>query len=110
MRDDVLKFDLFECLCDLLCEGESFLLLAHLVVNQGHVLVRALFLGFLSHLEHFAVKVAHVLHEGGAVPDQGALDGVDQGAGLLVESVTAAGLNRGNGLLRPKTRSTPIGA
>ena len=91
--DAVLGLHFLEVLLDLLAQSEAFLLLAHGFVDLGHVLSRALLLRLFGHAEYFLIAFAHVLDEGRTVADEGALNGVDEGAGALVESVGATNLN-----------------
>ena len=88
----ILVLDVFEVRVNHLAHVEPLLLLAHVVVDHLDVLHRASLLSVLGQRDRALVLRSHVVHEVLCVPDQIALDRVDERAGTLGETVRTAGL------------------
>lgn len=81
-----------KALGNLFAESESFLLLAHFLVDEGHVIVCSLLLRLFGHAEHFAKAFPDMFDEAGPITDERALNSVDERAGLFVEAIASARL------------------
>jgi len=81
VTDDVLLFDLFQVLSDLLGESQSLFALSHKLLNLSQIVLRSAVLVFFDHLDAGpAVPIANVFDKVSTVANMLTLKCVNEGA------------------------------